>query len=236
MVNINIIVPFRDLGDGERVNQLKAFYRHFRKFLKGHSYHIYVIEQDCAKKQMFNRGQLLNYGFTLVPRSQRDSIFIFHDVDLLPSDELKKYYITLPRDNECIHIASCWDRYSNNKNYFGGVTSFSYGGFSKLNGFPNNFWGWGGEDDELFKRAKDCKLKIIKTRGSFVDLEDKTLKEKLSYLKENNLKCMTKWELLDCHSQSWRENGLSEISKRNIRAFQEVAKHLSLFTITLTSR
>ena len=44
--------------------------------------------------------------------------------------------------------------------YFGGITSFSAGQFKQINGFPNNFWGWGGEDDELYKRTKKVRLKI----------------------------------------------------------------------------
>ena len=24
-----------------------------------------------------------------------------------------------------------------------------------MNGYPNNFWGWGGEDDEMFKRLTE---------------------------------------------------------------------------------
>ena len=44
--------------------------------------------------------------------------------------------------------------------YFGGITSFSAGQFKQINGFPNNFWGWGGEDDELYKRTKKVGIEI----------------------------------------------------------------------------
>ena len=44
--------------------------------------------------------------------------------------------------------------------YFGGITSFSVSQFKQINGFPNNFWGLGGEDDELHKRTKKVGMEI----------------------------------------------------------------------------
>ena len=36
--------------------------------------------------------------------------------------------------------------------YFGGVSALSKEQFLEINGFPNNYWGWGGEDDDIFNR------------------------------------------------------------------------------------
>lgn len=36
--------------------------------------------------------------------------------------------------------------------YFGGVSSMSKEQYLKINGFPNNYWGWGGEDDDIYNR------------------------------------------------------------------------------------
>lgn len=36
--------------------------------------------------------------------------------------------------------------------YFGGVSALSKEQFTKINGFPNNYWGWGGEDDDIYNR------------------------------------------------------------------------------------
>ena len=42
------------------------------------------------------------------------------------------------------------------------VTLFHREHFVKVNGFPNNFWGWGAEDDELRLRVLDAQLPILK--------------------------------------------------------------------------
>ena len=36
--------------------------------------------------------------------------------------------------------------------FFGGVSGLTVKQFNKINGFPNAFWGWGGEDDDLWNR------------------------------------------------------------------------------------
>ncbi len=88
-------------------------------------------------------------------------IFIFHDVDLIPSDDLLPSYITTPQDLNPVHIARLWQRYAVDVNYFGGIVAYSRQQFELINGFPNNFWGWGGEDDELRERSKEVFLYII---------------------------------------------------------------------------
>lgn len=35
---------------------------------------------------------------------------------------------------------------------FGGVTAFKAEHFERVNGFSNQFYGWGGEDDDMYNR------------------------------------------------------------------------------------
>lgn len=44
--------------------------------------------------------------------------------------------------------------------YFGGVSGLSKKQFLKINGFPNEYWGWGGEDDDIYNRC-GCTLTVL---------------------------------------------------------------------------
>ena len=48
------------------------------------------------------------------------------------------------------------------KTYFGGVSAMSVKHFKLVNGFSNQFWGWGGEDDDMFNRVHDHGLPIAR--------------------------------------------------------------------------
>jgi len=44
--------------------------------------------------------------------------------------------------------------------YFGGVTLFPIKTFEEINGYSNNYWGWGYEDDDLLYRCKHYKVPL----------------------------------------------------------------------------
>ena len=153
--NVAIIVPFRDLHvEQKRSEHLSKFIPHMITFLTDlqknqhriYDFHIYIVEQSDDQRK-FNRGKLLNIGFDLARKNfqnlkggNQHDVFIFHDVDLLPSSVLGDAYAKFPTVPH--HIARCWDRYSNNPKYFGGIVSFSSSDYKRINGYPNTFWGW----------------------------------------------------------------------------------------------
>ena len=153
--NVAIIVPFRDLHvEQKRSEHLSKFIPHMITFLQDlqkkqhriYDFHIYIVEQSDDQRK-FNRGKLLNIGFDLARKNfqnlkggNKHDVFIFHDVDLLPSSVLGDAYAKFPTVPH--HIARCWDRYSNNPKYFGGIVSFSSSDYKRINGYPNTFWGW----------------------------------------------------------------------------------------------
>lgn len=231
--NVAVIVPFRDLHvEQKRSEHLSKFVPHMVSFLKDlqknqrriSGFHIYIIDQSDDQRK-FNRGKLLNIGFDLARKSgNKHDVFIFHDVDLLPSKQLSEAYAKFPTVPH--HIARCWDRYSNNPKYFGGIVSFSSSDYKRINGYPNTFWGWGGEDDELQLRCNALGIKWdwprLPTSSSsggkqssppITDLEDMSLQEKLKFLKRHReWKCMVKWEAIEEHDTTWKTNGLIDLN------------------------
>ena len=85
-----------------------------------------------------------------------------------------------------------------------------------INGYPNTFWGWGGEDDEMQARCEECSIAWSSPPpgiGTITDLEGMTLPEKLDFLRgKKEWKCMVKWEVLKEHGQTWRTNGLKSLA------------------------
>lgn len=50
------------------------------------------------------------------------------------------------------------------------------------------------------------------SRGSIEDMEQMSLSEKLTFLREHrDWKCQKKWEVLEEHDNTWRTNGLSDL-------------------------
>jgi len=218
--NVAIIVPFRDIhAEQNRSKHLLRFIPHMKQFLLKQQklkiisdFHIYIIEQS-ADNRKFNRGKLLNIGYDYSKKMNANhDVFIFHDVDLLPGDDLGHWYSRFPKAP--IHIARVWNRYSNNPKYFGGIVSFSASDMRRINGYPNNFWGWGGEDDEMQKRCERLRIKWdYPLKGTIEDLEKMTISQKIGFLRQHKAwKCQEKWEVLKEHETTWKTNGLSDLS------------------------
>ncbi|EFX75268.1 hypothetical protein DAPPUDRAFT_56278, partial [Daphnia pulex] len=114
------------------------------------SYTIIVVEQ--SNDSSFNRGMLLNIGFTEALLQDKYPCFIFHDIDYLPEDDRHSY--SCPEDGKPRQMAFAidyWDNYRPVPRYiFGGVSAISTHDFQQINGYSNLFLGWGGEDDQFY--------------------------------------------------------------------------------------
>uniref|UniRef100_A0A8C1MB07 Beta-1,4-galactosyltransferase n=1 Tax=Cyprinus carpio TaxID=7962 RepID=A0A8C1MB07_CYPCA len=156
---VAIIIPFRNRGE-----HLKYWLYYLHPILQRQQldYGIYVIQQDG--EGTFNRAKLLNVGYAEALKEYDYDCFIFSDVDIIPMDDRNTYKCSSqPR-----HLSVSMDKFGFRlpyKQYFGGVSAMSKEQFQKINGFPNNYWGWGGEDDDIFNRLSFRGMKISRPSG-----------------------------------------------------------------------
>ena len=173
---LSIVVPYRN-----REEHLKQFVPYMEEYLvkEGIHFHIYIIHQ--ADNKPFNRAKLLNVGYK---ESEDSDYFAFHDVDMLPIDS-DYSYIDCPT-----HLATRAEQFGFRlpyDGYFGGVTLFDKESFIKINGYSNEYWGWGAEDDDVLLRCsimgvsasrKDCGYRSLShDRNIPQDLYDKNLEK-----------------------------------------------------------
>lgn len=150
---LSIIIPYRDRETARRL-LLPKLKEYVSKQVE--NFEIIVVTQENEKP--FNKGLLNNIGFAA---SSKDSDYVcFHDVDLLP--EFADYsYPALPT-----HMSSHCSQF----NYvnipdkiMGGVVLFTNEHYKKVNGYSNEFNGWGKEDDDLYARCEKESLKPYKS-------------------------------------------------------------------------
>lgn len=123
-------------------------------YLKDTEYEIFIVEQSDDKP--FNRGKLLNVGFKSACDKGCD-YFVFHDVDMLPENVDYSY------SDKPLHLATHLQEHDYETtffDYFGGVTMFNKEDFKTINGFSNEYWGWGFEDDDLLVRCIQSDLEL----------------------------------------------------------------------------
>lgn len=143
---LGICIPYRN-----RKEHLEKLVPHLSNHLnkQGIEHKFYVGHQVDDK--LFNRGAMKNIAAQVAFNDGCDYI-AWHDVDMLPHEESDYSY---PTENP-VHIATKLSKYNYGlgyDQYFGGVVIFTKEQVEKTNGYSNDYWDWGQEDDDLFWRC-----------------------------------------------------------------------------------
>jgi hypothetical protein len=149
MYNNIIAIPYR-----KREKHLEHYIKHtvplIQKFLP--NTRVVVIEQNEGK--LFNRGKILNVAFK--EYENKTKYFLTNDVDLNPTQKcLEEYYKKEVDDNHVLGI------YTSQCDTLGGIIKIKDNIIQKINGFPNDIWGWGIEDTALQNRSEYFNIKKI---------------------------------------------------------------------------
>lgn len=160
MHKVGIIIPYRD-----RPKQLLNSKKELVAYLVENkvNYELIIVEQfdpfeSVTGRREFNRGKLLNVGFKKAKELGCDYV-CFHDLDMLPV-KVDYSYADRPTQlaNRFIYQEGV-DRTVSDE-YFGGVTLFPTEQFELINGYSNNYWGWGFEDNDLLLRSREKGLPL----------------------------------------------------------------------------
>lgn len=148
-MKLGICVPYRN-----REEHLIQFVPGVKEYLNSQGiedYCIYFGHQ--ADNLPFNRGMTKNIAARYAFEDGCDYI-AWHDIDMIPEIGGGANY-SCPGKYP-VHIAtsiSQMDYKLEYSEYFGGVVLFTKAQVEKINGYSNEYWEWGMEDDDLFWRC-----------------------------------------------------------------------------------
>ena len=159
---LSVIVPFRD-RDAHLTQLVPALSNQLRS--QGIEPRILVDEQ--TNPGPFNRGRLLNIGAHFA--ADESDYFCLHDVDAIP---LQANYLCPSQPLRLVNrIVTEQGEQHRERHYFSGAISIRKEQFFAANGFSNEYWGWGKEDDDFFFRLLMAgHLCYFDLQGRFKDL------------------------------------------------------------------
>lgn len=174
-MKLAVIVPYRD-----RAEHLKRFIPAITQQLEAESidFDIHVVEQ--SNTGLFNKGKTCNTGFALTPGYDW---YCFHDVDAVPlmnGDYSKPTNSAIALHGMSSKLGFEADLSTN----MGLACIFLAADFELINGFSNNYWGWGAEDNDLTWRCVNKGVKIDKRPIIYEHFEDLVTAD-MSHYKEN---------------------------------------------------
>ena len=233
---IAIIACFRDSTDGSRGKQLKMYIKVAKTlYPQVFDYDFYIIEQS-QDGELFNIGKLKNIGFEIASKKGGYINYIFTDIDMIPDHDLIQYFTKTPKTIMSLAFRGTRYKTGNNiKPFLGGLISVSEKVFKKINGYPNNYYGWGGEDDSLFIRMVGAKVYTmeIPKKGQVIDNEEYlTTKNKIFKLKKEDAKENMRMEKLMHDVKHWKKNGLNSLNYEILKE-KKITKNIFQITVDL---
>jgi len=189
------IVPYRCTTQPERAHQLQLFIHTMQSFIPDAC--IVVAEQ--SGDTLFNRGGLLNAAVAACP-AEDESVLCFHDLNVLPTVDCIHEYVRPLSKNSVRHL-----RATGSHKTLSEIIFMRYSDFRKVNGFPNDFWGCDGTDDELHLRILRKGLRIERSEGTLLNLN------RLQPPSPSSKTANTRWERADWHRANPGAQGLAQL-------------------------
>jgi hypothetical protein len=140
---LTVVIPYRD-----RAQHLQQLMPVLQAKLQEQAlqYRVLLVEQEG--NALFNRGRLLNAGIHY--SADHTDYYCLHDVDAVP---ITANYACPSQPLRLVNkVVGAPGRGRHNDYYFSGAVSIRKDQVFAANGFSNEYWGWGKEDDDFFFR------------------------------------------------------------------------------------
>ncbi|XP_039256959.2 beta-1,4-galactosyltransferase 2-like [Styela clava] len=176
--SVAIIIPFRN-----REEHLRILLGHLMPVLQRQLLRFGVFVATQQGNGTFNKGRIMNTAFQYAIEAGNTEgrpfdCFVFHDVDLLAEYDTLFYRCT--GGDAVNHFSTAIDKFGYKERCcgmtVGGVLAFTQKQYKKVNGYSNEFWGWGGEDDDMANRISNRNLNIARpdsTKGRYTMVKHK---------------------------------------------------------------
>ncbi|XP_069182715.1 beta-1,4-galactosyltransferase 4-like [Procambarus clarkii] len=145
-----------------------AFLNHMHPFLQRQlNYSIYFWSPSSFYHGAapFNRASLLNVGFKEARKEGPWDCYAFHDIDLLPENDFHLYHCSPQPRHLAVALSTFKIPYHS---YFGGGCLMMESHILKVNGWSNMYWGWGGEDDDMWNRVTSSDMTVWRYPNPYV--------------------------------------------------------------------
>ena len=161
MLLINI--PYRAKGFHTfRKTQLYNLINNCKEYFKLNKIEFKIIIIQQNGDDLFNRGKLLNIAFL-----ESEKLFSKYNVTYMHMNCDYTFNLNYTFPKSLLYLD---DNFYNlftvecmKNNSLGGCCLFDCKLFKSINGFPNDFYGWGGEDRGIYYRCLNKNIKIIET-------------------------------------------------------------------------
>ncbi|KAK6053063.1 N-acetyllactosaminide 3-alpha-galactosyltransferase [Cooperia oncophora] len=117
---------------------------------------------------------------------------------------------------------------------FGTSSALTLDQFKKTNGFSNRYWGWGGEDDDMYKRIVFAGYKVERynnTIARYTMIKHYTSQNRIPSIRQ------CRYKLLEHTKKDWRNDGLNTLNYKVVNiTFENLFTHIVVDLLEATER
>ncbi|CAI5440832.1 unnamed protein product [Caenorhabditis angaria] len=201
---IAIIIPYRD-----RQSHLTRLIDFLIPILQRQRLDFRFIVTEQYGNDLFNKGRIMNAAFLFAESLGVDCV-VFHDVDMFPQND-KNPYSCPPGPRHLGAFVSNLGYQLWYKEIVGGVLAVSIADYKAVNGYSNQFWAWGGEDDDMGSRILSMNYTIERPNPETARYS------MLKHVKRKRTAPKLIYELLANSAKRVSYDGLNETDKWTVR-------------------